>query len=290
MKLLPLAAVAVGGLLVATSGTAVAAYALAAQSDVSVTATVMNHPDNGNGTPSQWADDSFVRTMVIHKEATGGYTFKATDKGTFTTRKGAPSPSGAPVKIARTLIGTMTGLSNGTATGTLVSNWKALSGQTFDETPGKQGGAKFPGGGAWANQFFTGGTTTPLVHWSWTYTTADEKWIDADTNNAGKDPSAGNITGKLSSRLAVVSVCHVSKTDGRYRWTVKEVRGDRKVGFTYRVSYRGKWSKVSAGSVNAGGTATITTPTGGFFQARYHDGYGQVLHASARSKPSVYCR
>lgn len=158
----------------------------------------------------------------------------------------------------------------------------------YDDTDPK--GTPFPKGGAWANIFFEqGSTVVPFDHYTFTYTTGDEMWVDSDANGDGTVPTAGNITGKLSSRLVALSKCRLSKTDPRNRWTVKNTQGDRVLGFTYRVSYKGRWSKVSSAAVAAGGSTELTTATGGVLAVRYLDGYGKVMHAAARSKASVYC-
>jgi hypothetical protein len=103
MKLLAFAAI--GGLTALTGCSTAGAYTLSAQGDTVVTATVKHHLDNGHGNPSHWAADSFTRTMVIHKTA-NGFTLTTTDKGAFTTVKGAGSPSGAAgEQITRTLTG-----------------------------------------------------------------------------------------------------------------------------------------------------------------------------------------
>jgi hypothetical protein len=152
------------------------------------------------------------------------------------------------------------------------------------------GGTPFPGSGAWAKIFFTPtSTVSPFDHYSFSYATADERWVDADTNNDGQAATAGNITGKLSSRLVALNTCRLSKTDPRNRWVVKNVRGDRPRPFLYHVSYQGKWGPVGSGTVAAGHSTVLTTPTGGFLAVRYYDGYGAILWTSARSNPSVLC-
>lgn len=62
--------------------------------------------------------------MVIHQNpGTKTFTLTTTDKGTFTTRKGAGSPSGAKGKqISRTLTGVFAGTGSGHATGSLVAD------------------------------------------------------------------------------------------------------------------------------------------------------------------------
>lgn len=285
MKLLAFAAI--GGLTALAGCSTAGAYTLAAQGDTVVTATVKHHPDNGHGTPSHWAADSFTRTMVIHKNPDNTYTLTTTDKGTFTTVKGAGSPSGAAGKqITSTLTGAFASSDLGHATGTLVTNPGSFSGRTYDDTA--VGGTPFPGSGAWANIFFTGGAVSPFDHYSFTYATADEKWVDADTNNDGQAATAGNITGKLSSRLVAANTCRLSNGHSN-RWIVKNVRGDRPRPFLYHVSYHGKWGPVGSGTVAAGHSTVLTTPTGGYLAVRYYDGYGAILWTSARSpmKPAT---
>jgi hypothetical protein len=282
-----LALTAVTALIAVTGTTAAAADALATPAEVTVTATVKHHPDNGHGTPSLWADDSFVRTMVIHQTGSGLYTLTTTDKGTFTTREGAGSPSGAAGKhISRKLTGVFASTGTGhVGLGSLVANWAALSGKVYDDTAG----TPFPSSGAWATSFFTAGATVnPFDHYNFRYTTADEQWIDADTNNDGQDSTAGDITGKLSSRLDVASKCRIRGTDHN-QWTVRNVQGDRARTFTYRLSYHGSWSPPSTVTVPAAGATTFTTATGGYLAGYFFNGYGATQWIHARSSWATVC-
>jgi hypothetical protein len=283
MELITIIAI-LGALVLIGSGGTLAAFSLSGSTDVIVTATIKNHPDTGHGTPSLWADDSFTRTMLIHKTGVNAYTITTTDKGTFTTRMGAGSPSGAGKAIERKLTGAFKSAGTGHVTGTLIANPGTLSGKSYDDLHG----TPFPGSGAWANIFFGGGAVVTPFHHRFTYTTADERWVNADTNHDGKDPSAGDITGKLASRLVALNTCRLSNGHGN-RWIVKSVRGDRPRPFLYHVGYQGKWGPVGSGTVAADHSTVLTTPTGGFLAVRYYDGYGAILWTSARSNPSPLC-
>jgi hypothetical protein len=282
MKLLVLTATTA----LAVTATTAAGYTLTASTDTTVTAIVKAHPDNGHGTPSKWAADSFTRTMVIHDNGDGTYSLKTTDKGTFTTVKGAGTPSGAGSHISRNLTGSFTSTGTGHVSGgALVTNPATLSGKTFDDVHG----TPFPSSGAWASTFFaSGATVNPFDHYNFRYVTADEQWVDADTNNDGKDASAGNITGKLSSRLTAANRCRIKGTN-QNRWTVSNVQGDRSRPFTYRVSYHGAWSPTATSTVGVSTSTTITTATGGYLSVHYYDGYGTSVWINARSVYSTVC-
>jgi hypothetical protein len=242
--------------------------ASATTADITVTATIKEHADNGHGTPAHWATDSFKRTLKIHEVAAGSYTLTTSDTGTFTTIQGAGAPAGSGKTISRILTGSFAGSGTGTATGTLIANPAALSGKTFDDVHG----TPFPGSGDWAKIFFTAGATVePFgTAYSFSYTTADEKWVDASTNNDGQDPAAGDITGKLSSLL---TISPVSATV----WKVANVRGDRSRTFTYWSYYKGVKSVGLQATVAAGASVTLHTPTSTTLGIHYWDGYGKSV-------------
>lgn len=244
--------------------------------DITVTATVKNHPDNGHGTPSHWADDTFVRSMKIHNNGDGTFALTTTDTGTFTTRKGAGSPNNN-VTIARTLTGGFSSSSTGTMTGTLRSNYLDENGKTFDD----KNGNPFTSNG-WASTFFDAGATGgPFsIGYSFTYKTADEQWIDASNNGDGTDdPAAGDITGKLSSLLSVKGTCRGPSVA---KWVVTNVRGDRSRSFSYWV-WAGHWTPTAHGNVVAGGHTNLTTVRGSSIAVHYYDGYGALKAAYAKA-------
>src|SRR5581483_8343423 len=158
---------------------------------------------------NHWADDTFTRTMKIHDNGDGTYTTTVTDKGTFVTRKGAGSPNfGVP--IVRSLPGTMTSTGSGTITGVLDPNYRDLDGVTYDD---KLAGAKYPGSGAWALGFFKAGATGhPFsTTYEFVYKTIDETWDEKAAWDSQGNPNAGDITGKLSSKL-VIGPCTATHT------------------------------------------------------------------------------
>jgi hypothetical protein len=252
----------------------------AALADQVVTATVKYHADNGHGSPAHWADDTFVRTMKIHKTSAHHYTVTTNDVGTFTTRKNAGSPNN-DVTISRKLTGPYTSQSVGHITGDLkASAVLHLSGKTYY-------GNQFSSN-AWANQFFKTGATGNAFNaaYKFTYKTLDEQWVDASWNHDGTDASAGDITGKLSSKLVANFVC---KSATQAKWTVKNVQGDRSRPFTYWVwVYPGHWTVAAHGAVAAGGTATIVTQTGTTLAAHYYSGYS-VLEKTYAHRGTATC-
>jgi hypothetical protein len=244
--------------------------------DVVVTATVNNHPDNGHGSPSQWADDNFVRTMKIHDNGNGTYALTTTDKGSFVTHKGAGSPNNG-VSIARTLKGTYSSASTGTATGALAANYRDSDKKVFDPKAGHPFSSN-----EWFKSFFQSGVTgSPFsTHYAFTYATVDEKWLDADTNDDGQADVAGDVTGKLSSELRAAGLCH--KTDGTLRWTITNTRGDRPRDFKYAQHLKnGKWAAVKTGTVQPGGNVTVWTPSGTSLAVHYWNGYSVYMKTYA---------
>lgn len=246
--------------------TSVAANASTAVSDVTVTAVIKEHADNGHGTPAHWATDSFTRTLKIHETSPGNFALTTTDTGSFTTIQGAGAPAGSGKVISRILTGAFAGSGAGTATGTLITNPASRSGRVFDDVHG----TPFPGSGDWAKDFFTSGASvSPFgTAYSFSYTTADEKWVDSSTNNDGQDPAAGDITGRLSSLLAITPL------GGLKTWKVSNVRGDRARTFTYWSYYKGKKSAGVKATVAAGASITLHTADSTTLGIHYYNGYG----------------
>jgi hypothetical protein len=155
--------------------------------------TVVTHDhltktDNGHGTPSEWADLSFDRTVVAvghinFKARSCSYTITLRDKGVFTTRQGAGSPSGAGVQIAKKVPGKFYGVYHLTLTG-----WFKPHVQHGDVTAA--------GSTAFVQSLVKHGNVAGGKY-AWIYkTVCGEHWLDASFNNDGQSPSAGNITGK----------------------------------------------------------------------------------------------
>jgi hypothetical protein len=150
----------------------------------------MTHSDSGNGTPSTWALDGFVRKVTI---CATGYADEAksieyyhavvTDTGSFKTILGAGSPNGTGAAITHVTTGTFTG------------------GFTADFTAKKDGPVSGHGGttSTWVRGYFGEEFKGASINddWSWIYTTCcGERWTDAAKNNDGQGATAGNITGK----------------------------------------------------------------------------------------------
>lgn len=251
-----------------------AAQATPHQADLVVTATVHNHPDNGHGTPSKWALDTFTRTMRIHETSPGHYVLTTTDRGSFTTIKGAGDPAGHGKQITRTLTGTFRGNGTGDAVGYLVHDAKALSGKVYND----DGGTPFTGVG-WVSIFFkTGATVSPFNAYRFVYTTADEQWIDASTNADGTTAAAGDVTGALSS-LLTVRRCWAPSTKN---WTVTNARGNRSRTFWYHTTYAGVNSTAREGIVPAHASVTLTTAKSTKLTVNYWNGYAVQEHAVGR--------
>lgn len=266
-----IAALIVGSL---SAGVTTVAYASA---DVVVTATVKNHPDNGHGSPSHWADDNFNRTMTLHNNGDGSYTATTEDVGTFTTRVGSGSPN-AGQAISRSLTGQMTGLSHGKITGELDPNYLDHNGKTFDD----KNGSPFKSNDFFLAFFKPGATGGPFdTDYKFVYKTLDEQWIDANDNNDGTDDAAGDITGKLSSKLTVTGVCR-NKTIAK--WVVKNVQGDRARSFAYWAWVSpGKWTPTAHSNVAAASSVALTTPRASSVAIHSYNGYGVLVTAYAKA-------
>lgn len=257
-----------------------------ADADTIITVTIKNHPDNGHGTPSHWADDTFTRTVIVHP-VTGSFNVTVKDSGTFTTRKNAGSPNDN-VPIVRKLTGTFTSIvTYANVVGTLDGNKVGdLDGNVYDD----KAGTPAPSTTSWGTALFaTGATGGGIVTYSFVYKTLDEQWIDASDNNDGMDNSAGDVTGKLSSKLTVANSCRVSKADKRNVWTVANAQGDRARSFKFWVKYNGHYSATQQEAVGAGQSLQVITPGGGRITIMYYDGYGVQRRAYAYSKASILC-
>lgn len=170
---------------------------------------VSNRPDNGHGTPSLWAYDTFGRTLTVTLDAPQpsvgvpagdlAYTATVSDKGTFTAIQGAgaPNASTAALKIASPVSGDLTGTISYTivapASDTLTGTVPAAEDDNFST-----GTAGFVSTGNWPQQAF--GTPANAIvtsgAYSWAYSTACETWTDSSSNGDGNLPADGNITGK----------------------------------------------------------------------------------------------
>lgn len=194
-------------------------------SPVTATATtrITNDPDNGHGTPSNWATDTITRTVTVTKgtqvAAAGcgpgagacySYTASLSDSGTFVTKPGAGTPNQSCAGCAGLLIKApaVSGTIQGTYTVTFDASYPvadaSLVARTHDD-----GGA--PAAGVftstnWGQQFFPAGTHFGNVvggAYTWTYQVMTfrfpyfsvQRWADSSSNSDGDSPGAGNITG-----------------------------------------------------------------------------------------------
>jgi hypothetical protein len=266
----------------AAVGVVLGAFTLPAHAttaDVVVKATIVEHADNGHGTPAHWATDSFTRTLTIHQSGPHAYTLTTTDSGSFTTIKGAGDPAGHGVPIKRILTGSFASTGSGTATGDLISNPQSKSGKIYDDVHG----TPFPGSGTWADQFFaSGATVNPFDSYRFTYTTADEQWVDASTNNDGQDQAAGDITGKLSSKL-VIGPCTAKTTQ---TWKVSNVRGDRARTVTWWTYDKGVRSAGHKTVVPAYTTVILHTDKSHAAGIHYYNGYNVSEWAWSHCAPT----
>lgn len=149
------------------------------------TAKITNDPDSGD--KGNWAVDNFTRTTDILDNCDGTFTVNIHDSGTFTTLPGGPSPrQGLPLPLAP-----LTGSFNGATVETVHSTSQPTSVAipTIDGSPSTS---------QWFSRFFAGDEVTGTEGaYSWTYKTACERWVDADSSNSGADVADGDITGKV---------------------------------------------------------------------------------------------
>jgi hypothetical protein len=265
------AVVLAGGLTVAVQSPALA--------DVVIAQQLKDRKDDHG-----WARDSFKRTATIVDTGAEGGEYKVTiaDEGTFTTVPGEKSPADPEVMVSRALTGSFTGGGTYTVVGELKNGaqLKALP-DSFDDSDGAKVSTA-----NWAKQFFkSGAVSSGIKGWKWSYATLDETMVQEE----GK-AIAGNITGKLTSKLTVANQCRVSTKDKRNRWTISNVQGDRARTFHHWVAYNGKYTTgLPATTVKPGESVTVTTPHGGRITVRYWDGYAQEKRLYGWSKASVRC-
>ena len=274
---------------------ALPAQAVAADTVISV--TIKNKPDNGYGSPSHWADLNFTRTVTVHPQAVAGtYEVTVKDAGTFLTRKDAGSPNNG-VAIYRKLGGIYSSTVHyGIVTGTLDGNAVGdLDGNVYDV----KAGVNPPGTGAWSKLLFNAGVTGgDITSYQFLYKTLDEQWDERwndgtddrfDNNNDGQYASAGDITGKFTSKLTAANKCRFSKTDKRNAWSVSNVQGDRSRTFSYWIKYNNVYSAHWSATVAPGQTVQVITPYGGRLTVSYWDGYNVNKRVYVYSKASIVC-
>jgi len=202
-----------------------AALTIPAAGPATATATtrVSLDPDNGHGTPSEWALDAMTRTVTVTRgaqvpgtacglaagAACWRYTSSLSDNGTFTTRPGAGTPNQACAGCNGLKIKTPA------VTGYLYGAYQV----TFYASSGSPQARLVPAGHddhglvpsapytstTWGELFFPAGTHFGVFTggaYSWTYTAVPdrgpfrvEQWVDSSANNDGNSLHAGNITG-----------------------------------------------------------------------------------------------
>lgn len=206
------------GVLAIVAGTLLAvspANAAVEENCKTIVSTVVDRPDNGHGSPSNWALDDFTRTVkVCHVPApvptlavaenvvpvqSWNYHVTVTDSGTFDTIGGAHrSPNNG-----NALLGGVHGTLKGgfTADVEAPADWQffnpgALDGKTFTGTPGTEAGG--PTTSTWVKALWTDGIgegSKFINDWAWVYKTCNEYWIDAVKTEGGTTSAAGDITG-----------------------------------------------------------------------------------------------
>lgn len=296
-----LAAVLVGGVLGITHP------AQADTTDVTLTTTVKNHADNGHGSPSHWADDTFVRTTTIHHESGDTYTVTLTGTGTFKTVKGAGSPNGSGDKVARTAKGVFTEWLTATVHGSLKGK---VALHNLDGTIYNDKRKTHKTTGQWLVAPFKKNAQAATTAYSYTYQSSAcsaEKWTDASTNNDGQGAAAGNVTGKkctpfVLSVLTAKAKCRVSKADKREIWTVTNVSGGRDRQFWAWVwspnphagQRKDGWFHLPNGhgsyTVKAGKSLDIVSGWGGVLSVKYYDGKGDLKALRASSNHKITCK
>jgi hypothetical protein len=214
----------------ALAASAGAAHASPPPVTVHASTKITDRPDGGNGNPQWWADDTMTRTLKITK--TGGtpghWTFDAevTDKGTFTTRKGAPTPNQGGSYAGDTIQSTVTGAINGTVDYSFTATSLPSSARNLGVPPRENDNGNPLNGFStplWYELAFPAGTTfggDGIGAWSWTYKAtvitatsqqvcltrgwcwpvpavhvSHQQWVDASSNADGDLPADGNVTG-----------------------------------------------------------------------------------------------
>lgn len=231
--LLPIAT----GLLAATAIGLQAGAASAAPSTVTATTAISNRPDNGHGNPATWAFDDFARKLTVTVAAAGTcsalpagdtcYTATLDDNGTFRTVLGAGAPAGTGGQIAHAVKGSLAGTGDfvfyAPATDALTGTVPATEDDNFMTPAADRASSVWPAL-AFANPslvVFTPGENA----YSYKYTTSCEMWTDANTNNDGQDPSAGNITG-----VNFCAVAYSNQVQVKNRATGKCLNEDQNTG------------------------------------------------------------
>lgn len=165
-----------------------------------VVTNLVDRPDSG--TNGNWAKDTFTRTVKIcHVEvqvevkslvpvASWHYTAKVTDTGTFMTIGGPNLSPGANHYLLADVPGTFEG--GFTATFEAPANWQFFNNKHQGKTYTGAVGGDNPSSSDWVKTLWDSGFVGSSLNedWKWTYTTCNEKWVNAAAGNSG------DITGK----------------------------------------------------------------------------------------------
>jgi hypothetical protein len=212
----------IAGLVLAAGlvGTALSGSLAEAATPVIAVTHVTDRPDSGNGAGTDWADDTFDRSLTLTVDTTAGacgtmpspddtcYLGTVADLGTFTTipGRGAPNQNSPATGSDATITSAVTGKMSGTASYSFYAS-ASPSAALVPATVNDEGTA--PSGvtlgtdadtSDWYKLAFPAGTTfggLGIGANSWSYSTACESWTDSSTNNYGNNTNDGNITGKV---------------------------------------------------------------------------------------------
>lgn len=206
-KLLIAAAVGLAGTFVLATPSA----AVEATDDCKTVVTnLVDRPDSG--TNGNWAKDTFTRTVKIcHVEviqaevkslvpvASWHYTATVKDDGTFTTIGGVNLSPGANHYLLADVPGTFVG--GFTATFEAPANWQFFNNKHQGKTYTGAVGGDNPSSSDWVKTLWDSGFVGNSINddWKWTYTTCNEKWVNAAAGNSG------DITGKSWKACHAVS-------------------------------------------------------------------------------------
>jgi hypothetical protein len=207
-----------------------------------VTTNIVDRPDNGHGTGNPgagltgyWADVTGTRTVkvcvvvpqVAALVAVDGATYTATvvDSGTLVTRGGDMLSPNKGVKLLAGLKGTWNGGFEATYTAPAPTSPGVWPNWTPENIPATVTGDprtsdvdSNPTNGSWLQALYTG---TKLISdnltsaYSWTYTTCNEQWIDAEDNKDGQGEGAGDITGLSANAGRCLDVDVIVRCDGK---------------------------------------------------------------------------
>lgn len=175
---------------------------------VTSVAHLVNRPDGGHGTDNGgvWALLNVKRTTHVCQvpaelnvqTALDTWTYQATvkDEGALVTLEGDHLSPAQGDALKSGVTGTVLGefkTETFTAAANFVTYNDSHEGKTYTGMPATDSPERT---GNWVAALFNEKLTTKIHSYNWVYTTCNEKWVNASTNNDGTDPGAGDITGK----------------------------------------------------------------------------------------------